>query len=289
MSVPANRDRNACFTISAVSTWAASCVEDPASPDLHDHTVWFGDGIDDLRRLANRALGAGARRGEKLLLVADRLGALDEVDGLLASGQLEVMTTDTVYSAGATLDAAAMLSFFERLLDDAVSDGYRGLRVVADNTAWASDDEEIFRRWLTWEQMTDRFQASSEVTGICYFDRTRLTGERQMVLAALHTAHGRTTPEPPFTLTAGPAGTSLLAGELDLYSADAFALVVAAAPSEVPLVVDLSRVDFIDHRALLVLARAASPSHPVRLRRAAPIHRKLVELLGASADLKVEG
>ena len=278
----------------AVSTQAGRCVEDSADPDLCEHTVWFGDGIDDLYELATRALGTGARRGEKLLFGAeqrdaDRLRARGEMDRLLASGQLQVLATDTVYSAHAALDPADLISMFERLLDDAISSGYRGLRVVADNTAWAADGEEAFSRWLTWEHMADRFQASSGATGICYFDRTRLAGERQMALASLHTARGASTPPPPFTLTAGPEGTSILAGELDLYSADAFARVVVAAPSEAPLVVDLSGVEFIDHRALLVLARAASPSRPVRLLHAAPMHRKLVELLGAgAAGLSVE-
>lgn len=277
-----------------VSMRAGRYVEDASDPDLHDHTVWFGDGADDLYRLAIEALGVGAHRGEKLLLVAgrldaDRLGALDEMDRLLGSGQLEVMATDAVYSAQSDLDPAALLSFFERLLGDAVSDGYRGLRVVADNTPWASAGEEDFDRWLTWEQMTDRFQAISDVTGICYFDRTRFAEERQAALASLHTVHGPDTPEPPFTLTAGPDGRSLLAGELDLCWVDTFARIVAAAPSDAPLVVDLSGVEFIDHRALLVLARAASPSRPVRLRHAGPMPRKILELLGpGAAGLEVE-
>ena len=82
----------------------------------HDHIAWFGDDLDDLYRLGVEALAAGARRGEKLLFIADapdpaRLSGLDELETLLADGRLEVLATDSVYPSGASFSAGAHLAY----------------------------------------------------------------------------------------------------------------------------------------------------------------------------------
>jgi len=65
---------------------------------------------------------------------------------------------------------------FEGVLGEALAHGYRGIRVVADNTPLVRGDDESFRRWLAWEQLTDRFQSKSMVTGVCFFDHAALSG-----------------------------------------------------------------------------------------------------------------
>jgi len=249
----------------------------------HDHVIWYGDGADDLYTLATAALAAGARRNEKLMFVAlepdpDRLTGIGDLDPLLDSGQLEVVDIDDVYGASGSFSAADQLATFEGVLANALAAGYTGIRVVADNTPLATGDEEEFRRWLAWEQVADRFQAQSNVTGICWFNRRALSDERQADLASLHPVCAASALEPPFSFFSDGDAIAV-AGALDAWSADRFRRILDSSPVESALVVDLSQADFVDHRALLALNSIASAERPVRIRSAPGIVRRMPSLL----------
>ena len=263
-------------------------IQDAAVLEPHDHVAWYGDGAPDLYALASAALADGARRGEKLLFVAEdpdpaRLSEIGGLDRLLEIGQLELHGIDEVYGTGLEFSAGAQLTTFEGVLAGALADGYSGIRVVADNTPFVCADDQSFRRWLAWEQLTDRFQASSNVTGICYFDRGALSGERQADLAALHPIRSVSGVEPSFSLFVDDDAV-LVTGTLDAFSDDRFRRILATTPDDRPLVADLSRTEFVDHRALLALGALASTDRPVRIRGAVPILRKLPSLLGISTQ-----
>ena len=243
--------------------------------------MWQGDG--DLYALAGGALAAGARRGEKLMFVARdpdpaRLSEIPALDRLLGSGQLELVDIDAVYGDSGDFDEQRQLATFEGVLADALRDGYTGIRVVADNTRLASGDEEGFRRWLRWEQVTDRFQCASGVTGICYFDRAALSEERMADLASVHPVRSANSIEPAFSFVVDGDAVSVT-GTLDTWSADQLQRILDTTPDDRPLVVDLSQTEFVDHHALFALKGVASESRPVRIRRARPIIRELVSLL----------
>jgi hypothetical protein len=170
------------------------------------------------------------------------------------------------------------LATFEGVLADALEDGYEGIRVVADNTPLVSGDEDGFRRWLAWEQVTDRFQAHANVTGICYFDRGVLSDNRQSDLASLHPVCGTSSVERSFGFFVDGDAVSVT-GELDAWSADQFRRILDASPTDSALVVDLSHADFVDHRALLALNSIASAARPVRIRRAPSVVRRIPSLL----------
>jgi anti-anti-sigma regulatory factor len=259
-------------------------IDDANLLEPHDHVAWYGDGAADLYLLASTALAAGARRNEKLLFVAEdpdatRLGEIADLDRLLDVGQLELLAIDAVYGAWSTFSPTVQLATFEDVLASALADGYRGIRVVADNTPLVCGDDDGFRRWLAWEQITDRFQAKSEVTGICYFDRGALSDDRRSDLAALHPVRSASSDEPPFTLLADDDAVSV-SGTVDTWSADQFRRIVDTTPGDGPLVVDLSRADFIDHRALLALNAVASAGRPIHICGASPPLPKLPALLG---------
>jgi hypothetical protein len=248
----------------------------------HDHVAWCGSGTADLYALASHALAAGARRGEKLLFIAEdpdpgRLD-LDDLDRLLARGRLEVLPVESVYGKSGSFSARRQLATFAAVLADAMADGYPGIRVVADNTPFVRGGERGFRRWLRWEQLTDRFLSKSSVTCICYFDRDLLSDERQSDLASLHPVCAANGVVPPFSLFADGEAISAT-GTLDLWSAAQFRRVLDTTPDDGPLVLELSGADFVDHQALLALNAVASATRPVRIRGARPIIRKLACLL----------
>lgn len=249
----------------------------------HDHVVWYGDGADDLYALASVALAGGERLREKLLFVAEgpdpgRLRELDGLERLLDSGQLEMLDVGSVYGTGLSFSHTRQLATFETVLANALIDGYTGIRVVADNTSLVRGDADGFQRWLCWEQLTDRFQARSNVTGICFFDRSALSEQRQSDLASLHPVRSATSVTPPFSFTVD-GDAVLVTGMLDAFSADQFRRMLATAPDDRPLIVDLSSAEFVDHHAMLALGGAASAVRPVHLRGARPIMRQLQSLL----------
>jgi hypothetical protein len=150
--------------------------------------------------------------------------------------------------------------------------------VVADNTPLVRGNEESFRRWLAWEQLTDRFQAESKVTGVCFFDRAALSGERQTDLAALHPVRCANSVEPPFSLFSDGAAVSVT-GALDASSVRRFRRILGTVPVDRSLVVDLSGAECVDHDALLGLAESASIDRPIRVRGDGQL-RELVSLIG---------
>jgi MEDS: MEthanogen/methylotroph, DcmR Sensory domain len=258
-------------------------VENPGVLEPHDHVVWYGEDESDLYALASNALAAGAHRREKLMFVAeqpdpDRLHDVGDLEQLLDSGQLELAEIDAVYGTSGRFSASSQLATFEAVLADALGEGYTGIRVVADNTRLARGGEEDFRRWLAWEQVTDRFQSSSNVTGVCYFDRSALSEQRQADLASIHPVRSAGSVEPPFSFFASGDAVSAT-GTLDTWSADRFQRILETTPADEPLVVDLAHAEFVDHRALLALNAAASARRPVRIRRARRIVRELPALL----------
>jgi len=258
----------------------------------HDHVAWFGEGARDLYSVATAALANGARRGEKLMFVAEdpdpvRLSGVDGLERLLQSGQLELVAIDAVYGTGNAFSADAQLTTFQGVLAGALADGYRGIRVVADNTPLVRGDAESFHRWLAWEQLTDRFQAASMVTGVCFFDHTALSGERQADLAALHPVRSASVLEPSFSLVSD-GDAVCVSGTLDASSAGQFRRILGAAPVDRPLVVDLSGVEFVDRDGLLVLPESASSDRPLRVRGDGHL-RELVSLVGgATPQLQFE-
>ncbi|HEX4564027.1 MAG TPA: MEDS domain-containing protein [Solirubrobacteraceae bacterium] len=249
----------------------------------HDHVAWYGDGAEDLYALGSVALAAGARRNEKLMFVAKQpdaglLSGLGDAGRLLESGQLEVADVDEVYGSSGVFSPDDQLATFEGVLSKALADGYAGIRVVADNTPLASGDENRFRRWLAWEQITDRFQSRSNVTGICYFDRRQMSEDRLSDLASLHPVCAVGSVEPPFSFFIDGDAVAVT-GALDAWSAEQFRRILDTAPDEEALVLDLSETEFVDHRALLALNAVASAQRPVRIRHAPSILRRMPSLL----------
>ena len=249
----------------------------------HDHVVWMGRGSDDLYALATAVLAQGARRNEKLMFIAEdpdpgRLQGVGDLDALLTGGQLELAPVDAVYDGSSAFNQTTQLTTFEGALADALARGYTGIRVIADNTSLATGDDARFRHWLRWEQVADRFQATSNVTGICYFDSRALSSDRRADLAALHPVRSVTAPPTPFSFVVDGDAISVT-GALDFWSEDQFKRLLATVPDEGPLVLDLSHADFVDHRALLALNSAASATRPVRINRASPLIRELPEML----------
>lgn len=266
-------------------------VSDTCSLRSHDHVAWFGDGDDELYSVAIAAFADGARRHEKLLFVADdpdpaRLCG-DGLERLLEAGQLELLALDAVYGGSGTFSAADQLATFKGVLAGALADGYRGIRVVADNTSLVCGHEEGFRHWLAWEQLTDSFQAQSPVTGICFFDQRALDHERRLDLAALHPVRSDGGAQPPFSLFS-EGGAVSVTGRVDSSCANQFQRLLQATPGDRPLALDVSAARFRDQDAVIALAESASAGRPIEVRGDGHLRTLLDELGIAAPHLQFE-
>ena len=152
----------------------------PPSLDLRDPAGWpsghLGWAFPRRASFEGRAmtfLAAGARRGEKLVYVADDPRPGQWPPELLERGHLVVASTREVYGDARRVEAELQRATFEGMLAAALSDGYTGIRVAADNTSLIEGAERL-EAWLAWEAVADDFMAHHPVTGLCGFDRTRV-------------------------------------------------------------------------------------------------------------------
>jgi MEDS: MEthanogen/methylotroph, DcmR Sensory domain len=265
----------------------------------HDHVAWCGDGAEGFVRLAGWAF-ATAPAGERLVLVGD-IDRLSADAGELFADQIERGRLQMVDAAEAYRPVvegrpgfvAHQLDQFRRELDAALAAGYSGLRVAADNTAMLTGAEELEQRWLAWEQVTDRWQVRMPVTGLCYFDRSRVPVEGLGRVAGLHPLCSGV-PAPPLLSyhDAEPAGPTVLVldGAVEAFDdeklRERLRIELAQAadePGGAAVTVDLSRVTYLHHRGLQVLEQAG-----VRVWHAPAIVRRLNELLPAADRLRLD-
>jgi hypothetical protein len=151
----------------------------------HGHLGWCFRGTAQFEGLAGPFLAEGSARHERLVLVSDDPRPDQWPRWLLGTGQLTIASTDEVYGPGRVVDASSQRKAFEAMVDEALADGYAGLRVIADNTSLIEGPERL-EAWLAWEVAADRFMAERPVTGLCTFDEARARPEDLAAARAVH-------------------------------------------------------------------------------------------------------
>lgn len=248
---------------------------------LHDHVAWSGDGPGAFDRLAVSAFSTAAARGERMILVSDspdphQLAGLEDLAGLMERGALQLATIEDTYRE--ILDPAAQLAIFEQQLDGALAAGHTGLCVVADNSRLVDGSDEQFAAWLAWEATTEWLQAHRPVTGVCYFDRQTVPSDRLADLAAIHPVLSTDFEKPSFQLFVDDDAVAVVC-ELDTSCAEQLRRVFSSLPKRPDLVLDFSGVEFIDHRALLILNEVAGAGDGLAVRGAKPIVQRIWRFL----------
>jgi hypothetical protein len=254
---------------------------DAAGLRTHDHTAWCGDGPREFHELAASVFSAAVTRNELMLFVCEQprrewLTDLGDVDHLVDRGALQLTSIDDVYTDLAA--AADQRARFEALLEQALTNGYSGVCVVADNSPLVTRSDEAFEDWLAWEAVADQLQANRPMSGVCYFDRRRVSSDRLADLAAMHPVRCHRFSEPTFQVFCDADSLRVL-GELDGLSTDRIRRVVGTAVSATGLMLDITELEFIDHTTLRTLNQVAEAGAAVRLRGANSVVRRVWELL----------
>ena len=235
-------------------------------------TEFFSDGL--ARGLRVAYLGSGSA-GE----LREHLGRFADVGPLRTGEAIQVIPVEEIYGAGGPVDPAEVIKRYAAATEQALLDGYQGLRVSADVTDLVREPErqDAFARC---EFFLERYSSRHPLSAMCEY-RLDL-GDVVTQFACLHAAapEGLT----PFQVFACDDGAVGLLGEFDVACQAAFERVVqriCPAPDDSRLVFDMSAVRYMDHRALLTLeAFAQKCPVPVVVRSMPRIVRRVARVLG---------
>jgi anti-anti-sigma regulatory factor len=193
--------------------------------------------LTDGLRLGQRCLYVGDGSPEELLA---ELASVPDVAEAVDAGALSVAPATAVYDLRAPIDTVTQLAVYAAAVEEAMSDGYRGLRVAADISPLI-DDESRRAAHLRWEQVADRYIADHPLAPLCIYD-----GRRIGAIDAIVCAHPLQGPErAPFALYGHRADRVVLEGELDVAGWETFAEVLDAMPLD-DRVIDATALAFVD-------------------------------------------
>lgn len=275
-------------------------ADSPCALGATGHACWgYGDAGADFRDAAVAFLTEGLALGQRLMFVGgpQTEAAVRDVEplrSLVEDGSLQVAPFDAVYPGGRRLDNAEQWALYAAATDRALAEGHAGLRVLAEVTSLASQPD-AWADHAVWESYADRLMVDHPLSALCCFDRTVLDDRALSAIASAHPVVDRRLEGlVPFRLFGdhepdGGATVVRVAGEVDAFSAEDFERLLDAdadrAPAEVLL--DLGRLDFIDHHGVLCIARYAEQVRArggnVVIVHAPVVYDRLSGLLGAGA------
>lgn len=235
---------------------------------------YLADGLDTNQRM--EYVGDGSRAS-----LCAELADIGFGEGV-RSGRIRVTPVEDFYefSPGSdTVDAEATVAERVAATEQALADGYSGLRAVIDGTAVVRTPEQL-DACTRFEYLIDQKMAVLPSSSLCGYNE-KIIGAAADELTCLHpfVADGAV----GFRLFAEPGVDFVLAGELDADDNDVFA---ATLQRVWPLqglgtvVIDARGLDFVTHHELCMLdERARAEGRQVVLRTDQPIVLRLAALL----------
>jgi ABC-type transporter Mla MlaB component len=257
------------------------------------HACWAFEQDREFTDAALEFLEDGRRMGQRLGFVGsgpveehrERLDDLGGVGRLIDSGALQLFPLTDLYKVGEPVDADAQLATYAAATDQALADGYSGLRVAAEVSGLVAEPS-CWEAHVRWESIADRYMAKRPLSALCGYDRTALPEELLGDLAAVHPAANGTASIAPFHLFAD-SGALVLAGEVDMFSAEALDRLLGLASSgDEPAALSLGELEFVDQhglRALVEHADRAAAAGGLSIERKPYLVERLCDLL----DLKL--
>jgi anti-anti-sigma regulatory factor len=256
----------------------------------HDHLCWGFDDHAAFLTEAERFVSDGLHLGQRILYTAPasadelhhHLRGIADVDRLVADGTITLVPIDQTYAA--RLHGADQADAYAAATGDALAAGFSGLRVVADATVLVLDpnDRDAFVRY---EHRIDRRMAEGlPFAALCGYDQSQLDPSAIDELACVHPlSHGANT---TFRLHAADADGLALAGEIDAWQDESLRQALdrtLASEHTSPVAIDCSDLQFMHHRGLVAIDRAAS-DHRTELH----LHHTatIVARLGGILDLR---
>ncbi len=268
-------------------------ADSPDAVGLNGHACWGFDDVADLQTAAAEFLAEGAELGQRLMFVGGpeaeaMVRETDPMRSLVDNGTLQVAPFDAIYPGGRRMADADQLAMYAGATDQALADGFTGLRVVAEVTSLASPDG-AWQAHVAWESYADRYMATRPLAALCCFDRRRIPAEAMAALGCAHPVTDRRLQHlAPFRVYAQPDAVAL-AGEVDSFSSTQLSdlLELTIPDTEGEVVLDLEGLDFIDHSGVRAVAeherRMRERGVTLTVRGEPGLFQRLSNLLGAES------
>jgi anti-anti-sigma regulatory factor len=225
----------------------------------HDHICWAFDTPGEFRSPAARFLSDGLASRERVIYIADgaRESDLEPFDGFaeaFATGAAQVQDLG-IYGSGWQDDPSAQVLAYAEATDQALAEGYSGLRVAAEATPLVRTPRTraLFSRY---EHLIDVFMTQHRFSAMCAYDRTELGPAAIAELACLHPLARPSSTAMRLYAPDRPETAATLAGEVDVIQYDQLRTALSSidfAPADGEVAIDARELSFIDHRALILL------------------------------------
>jgi hypothetical protein len=157
------------------------------------HSCLSFETVDGFLREGVRFLADGVARGERLVYVSGRsqdqmrrdVAVLSSPTELEAAGALTLMSYADVDDLDAVVVPERELGVFAAATAQAVTDGHRGLRVLAEVTGLAAEHDRR-SRLLRYEHLATRYMSGHPMSALCGLDRSALDPEALAEFEAVH-------------------------------------------------------------------------------------------------------
>ena len=229
-----------------------------------DHVCWVYAGEGDLDVAVGRFLDGALSRGERVLGVGEAvIESLDRESvryggsgALAARGALETLTLDEAYAAPEEFRHDRQFGFYGAATHRAVTDGFTGLRVIAEASLLAADPD-LRAELVRWEHLADDYIAQdSRITAMCAY-RSDLGLDALSDVASVHPLARAPDGVPAFRVFFDEDRV-VLTGSVDSFSAAQLEKVLATSPTDgTSTLLDLGLLEFLDIAGCRVLARWA--------------------------------
>jgi anti-anti-sigma regulatory factor len=254
------------------------------------------DDVGEFRRRLAAFFAAGLRAGCRVAYAglgdeegsrAD-LAGLPDLDRRLADGSVRILSLQDVYGDAHPVDRDRVVGLYAAATEQALADGFRGLRVGADGSELVRSPAHL-DALARYEFLADRYMAGHALSALCGY-RLDLGHDTVNELASLHAtgSSGGTS----FTLFGCADGAIGLGGQYDPTSITVLRRLlthIGAGVDDGTVVIDMADVEYVDHRLLRTLsAHAREKGVALSLRSAPPFAARLMDMLAASGRQHAE-
>jgi anti-anti-sigma factor len=258
------------------------------------HACWSYRSDEKHRGFLLEYFTAGLQADERLMYLAspEQLRAAIailtdaglDVGTLMLQGGLRLGDVTVAYLSEGSLQPDIRLAGHAVLVEQALRDGFAGLRVCSEIAPLLRSDG-VRDDWCGYELRADVLIAGLPSIVVCACDQRATQPEVMTDLAAVHSLRGGAVGYPsPFALHAGP-GCLALSGEVDASTADRMGRWLREALQDMPEpVVDVTELEFIDAAGMWALLDSAQ-AHPdgLMLRGTSPNFRRVWSVCGYDA------
>jgi len=241
----------------------SAIIERPLGLDLHDHAAWAFDGRSQLRAAIADFMSDGLAAGQRVVYVGPDDAGLTRLRGFddaLTRDQARLTLIETIFPPGSVVDPDAQVAAYRVATQEALADGFTGLRVAADSASLVVTEEQR-RAWVRYEYLIDRFMARHPMTGLCCFNQSVLGSDHLAEIECVHPVVNRADSQFRIYASPDPGLSGVLTGEIDPSNRTLFAHTLHTAELMIidgAVVLDAEQVTFMDHRALAELGAYAA-------------------------------